>query len=71
MLKSILLSLDNTSNSKKRITSAVTIAQDFKAHIIGLQVLLTLQYIMQRLPQNNRVILFCGIQSKIAYYGRN
>ena len=71
MLKYIFLPLDNISNSKKRIASAVTIAQDFAAHIVGLQLLPTLQHIVQGLPQNNRVTLFCGIQSKTAYYGRN
>ncbi len=50
MLKSIMVPLDHTSNSQIRITAAVTLAQKFEAHIVGVHVLPTLEHMMQTVP---------------------
>lgn len=50
MLKSIMVPLDHTSNSHGRIAAAVTLAQKFEAHIVGVHVLPTLEHMMQTVP---------------------
>jgi len=47
MLKSILILLENTADSESRMDAAVTIAQEYKAHMVGLQVLPTLEKMMK------------------------
>jgi len=50
MIKSIMVPLDNTENSERRISAAVTLAQKFEAHIMGVHILPTLEYVMQTVP---------------------
>lgn len=50
MVKSIMVPLDNTADCDKRISAAVTIAQKFDAHIMGVHVVPTLEHMMQTIP---------------------
>jgi len=50
MLKAIMVPLDNTTDSERRIAAAVTAAQKFEAHVLGVHVIPTIEHMMQTIP---------------------